>query len=87
MVLLGIVRCASPAGASRGRRRHIRSRVSGHFLAVVDWAALQRGVDLPGIAAGKRNQQALAHVAQVHYKTSRNTFALLSSVAENEYAT
>jgi hypothetical protein len=49
--------------------------------------AFQRGVDLPGIAAGKRNQQAPADVAQVHYKTSRNTFALLSSVAENEYAT
>ena len=49
-------------------------------------AALQGGVDLPGIAAGEHDQHAPAHVAQIHY-TSRNTFALLSSVAENESAT
>ena len=45
-------------------------------------AALQRGVDLPGIAAGKHDQQAPAHVAKIHY-TSRSTFMFWSSVAVN----
>lgn len=48
-------------------------------------AALQGGIDLPGIATGEHDQQAPAHVAQVHY-TSRSTFTLLSSVAEKELA-
>jgi hypothetical protein len=43
---------------------------------------LQRGVDLPGIAAGKHDQQAPAHVAKIHY-TFRSTFMFWSSVAVN----